>query len=71
MSKKWIKGERITDPEAAIRLILAGDVIFENDKPQNSGWTQNWSISQIRAATWGGRLFFALPAETTEKGQAA
>ena len=69
MKKKWIKGQRIKDPMVAISLILSGAVIFERHKPQNAGWTQNWSISRIRGSTLNGALFFALPSETT-KGQA-
>ncbi|WP_395175094.1 hypothetical protein [Roseibium alexandrii] len=71
MNRKWIKGEQIKDPMVAVSLILSGAVIFERHKPQNAGWTQNWSIARIRGSTLRGGLFFALPAEIQEKGQAA
>lgn len=57
---KWIKGDRITDTKAAYDAIADEAVLFHNHKPQNSGWLQNWSISQIRREVMGGRLFYAI-----------
>lgn len=61
MTAKWVKGERIKDVKAAYDAIADDEVVFHNHKPQNSGWLQNWSISQIRREVMGGRLFKALP----------
>ncbi|GGB00049.1 hypothetical protein GCM10011491_30360 [Brucella endophytica] len=58
---KWTRGGRITDPRIVIDFILAGDVVFNGHKPQNAGWLQNWSISQIKMETSRGRFFIALP----------
>lgn len=67
MTTKWIKGERIKHPVTACDAIINGEVLFHNHKPQNSGWLQNWSISQIRREVMGGRLFLAQPnPEVTE-----
>lgn len=66
MNAKWIKGGVIDDPQIAIDFILAGDVIFEGHKPQNAGWTQNWSISQIKRLVAMRRLAIALPTNNGE-----
>ena len=60
---KWERGGRINDPRMVIDFILAGDVVFNGHKPQNAGWLQNWSISQIKRETSRGGFFIALPAE--------
>jgi len=67
MTSKWLKGERIRHPVTACYAIINGDVLFHNHKPQNAGWLQNWSISQIRREVMSGRLFVAQPnPEVTE-----
>jgi len=58
---KWIMGGRIDDPEVVISFILRGEVVFHAHKPQNSGWLQNWSISQIKRETGRGGFHIALP----------
>lgn len=67
MTAKWTKGGVIDDPETAMRFILNGDVIFEGDKPQNAGWTQNWSVLQIKRLVGRRRLSIALPANIGER----
>lgn len=75
MKPKWIKGSTITDPSVAVSLIMSGRVIFDDDKPQNPGWTQNWSISAIKRAVALRRLAFAhparVPAAIEQRGEAA
>ncbi|MFC6487315.1 hypothetical protein [Nitratireductor sp. GCM10026969] len=58
---KWERGGRIHDPMMVIDFIMTGDVVFNGNKPQNAGWLQNWSISQIKRETAMGRFFIALP----------
>ena len=58
---KWIKADRIKHPVTACDAILNGEVLFHNHKPQNAGWLQNWSLSQIRREVSAGRLFLAVP----------
>lgn len=60
---KWERGGRIDDPRVVIDFILAGDVVFNGHKPQNAGWLQNWTISQIKRETGRGMFFLALPTE--------
>lgn len=57
---KWVKGDRITDMKDAYDAIAGQKVLFHNHKPQNSGWLQNWSLSQIRREVSAGRLFYAI-----------
>ncbi|MBD7992877.1 hypothetical protein WH297_05890 [Ochrobactrum vermis] len=71
MAAKWIKGGRIDDPQIVIDFILAGDVVFNGHKPQNAGWLQNWSISQIKRETGMGRFFIALPASILKNIEAS
>lgn len=66
---KWIKGGRIDDPEIVISFILRGDVVFHAGKPQNSGWLQNWSISQIKRETGRGGFYIALPSTIEEAAE--
>jgi hypothetical protein len=63
MNAKWVKGGRIDDPSVVISFILAGDVVFHGHKPQNAGWLQNWTISQIKRETGRGVFAIALPFE--------
>jgi len=67
MSAKWLKGEAILDPERAVLIIMNGGTIFHNHKPQNPGWSQNWSVSQIRREALSKRLFEAIPAKEEAK----
>lgn len=64
---KWIKGERITDMKDAYDAIADQKVLFHVHKPQNSGWLQNWSLSQIRREVSAGRLFYAIPNTEEQK----
>jgi hypothetical protein len=61
--KKWEKGEQIMHPVTACDAILAGEVLFHNHKAQNTGWLQNWNLSQIRREVMVGRLFKAISTE--------
>lgn len=71
MKPKWRRGSLITNPMLAVSLIMDGKVIFDGEKAQNPGWTQNWSISRIRGACAGGRLYFAHPIQIQQKEEAA
>lgn len=66
MSRKWERGDKITDPMKAVIYIVAGEVLFYRHKPQNAGWMQNWSISAIRRMTKQGFLFEAKRVRDTE-----
>lgn len=61
--RKWEKGDRIRHPVTACDAILNGEVLFHNHKPQNPGWLQNWSLSQIKREVMSGRLFKAIQTE--------
>lgn len=63
---KWRRGQRITDPVLAAILILGKHVIFERDKAQNPGWTQNWSLAMIRGLVARGHLYTAISNQTGE-----
>ena len=63
---KWLRGQQIKDPALAAILILGEQVIFERDKAQNAGWTQNWSLATIRALVSRGQLYTAVPNQTGE-----
>jgi len=63
---KWERGGRIDDPAVVISFILAGGVVFNGHKPQNAGWLQNWSISQIKRDTDMGRFYIAIPTDRND-----
>ena len=59
--RKWRKGERIKSVVEVVEAIASDKPIFQGDKVQTSGWTQNWSAALIRRMLGSPGPFHAEP----------
>lgn len=64
--RKWARGDRITDFHEVIDRIVACEIIFHHEKPQNSGWLQGWQLRAIINDTRRGLFYRAIPNEVTQ-----
>lgn len=56
---KYRKGAKILSVTEFVLLVISGDMFYEIDKVQNSGWAANWSITMIARRVARGHLFYA------------
>lgn len=64
---KWSKGDRITDPMVALALIVGGQVVFWNHKPQNAAWIRSMQLQTIITAVRSGAIYYARERESHER----
>jgi hypothetical protein len=69
MASKYQKGEPVRDPVEAVRLILAGQPLYERHKVQTQGWMMSWPLHEIARKSRFGDLAIAVatPTEDTQK----
>lgn len=64
---KYRPGPPIRDPLHAIALLMAGQWLYWNDKPQSPAWLLNMQIRTLVHSARSGTLRIAIPNEEAVK----